>query len=551
MNRAQRRRQQKQAKRAAKNQKRDRPAAASDLQALLQEGLRAHQAGQLPDAEAAYRRVLGLDPNYAEAHYNLGNALKDLGRLEDAVASYQKALAIQPDFAEAHSNLGIALQDLGRLEEAVASYHKARDINPSFAKIHNNLGNALKDLVKFDDAVASYQKALAIQPDFAEAHSNLGIALKELGKLDDAVASYQKALAIQPDFAEAHNNLGTVLQDLGDSDEAVVSYRKAFSIKPDYVEAHKNLGIISLLLGDFETGWPEYSWRQLEDDSVLKIRAYSQPFWDGGNLTGKTLFVYPEQGLGDTIQFVRYLPMLRQRGGRVAFDVPLPMVRLLRDLDGVDVAFKSGDSLPPFDCHISLMELPRLLGTTLDTIPASGAYLYAEKDRIALWRSRIGGEGFRVGIAWQGNPSYKADRSRSIALRFFEPLSKIPGVRLISLQKHDGLDQFKDLPPDMTVETLGDDFDDGADAFIDTAAVMMGLDLIITSDTAVAHLAGALGAPVWTLLPFNPDWRWMLDRDDSPWYPSMRLFRQEKSKHWEGVIDRAAAELAGLVKDSP
>ena len=432
----------------------------------------------------------------------------------------------------------LQLHQAGQLQEAETVYRQILDIKPDFAEAHSNLGTVLQDLGRMDEAVPSYHKALAINPDYAEAHYNLGIAFKELGRLEESVASYQKALAIKPDHADAHNNLGNAFKDMGKLDEAVASYRKALAIKPDYVQAHGNLGLISLLMGDFETGWPEYSWRQFEDDSVLKIRAYPQPFWDGGDLTGKTIFVYPEQGLGDIIQFVRYLPMVRQRGGYVAFDVPLSMVRLFRGLDGIDIALKHGDTLPPFDCHIPLLEFPRLFGTTLDTIPASAAYLHADKELTGAWAERLGPrQGFRIGLVWGGNPGHLNDHNRSIDPELFRPLIETPGVEAFSLMVgRDGEaarvfgDGLSDLAPH-----LGD--------FADTAAAIAHLDLVISVDTAPAHLAGALGAPVWTLLPFNPDWRWMLDRDDSPWYPSMRLFRQETPGDWEGVFQEVETAL--------
>ena len=578
MNRAERERQQKLAKKAASNAKLGKATFRSPgqqtqaIQESIDLAVQHHNEGRLPEAESIYQQILQTDPNqpvalnllgaiahqvgnhdtavdlitkaltiqpdYAGAHGNLGNAFKELGKLDEAVASYQKALAIEPDNAGAHSNLGAVLQELGRLDEAVASCNKALAIKPDLAEAHSNLGNAFKKLGRLDDAEASYHKALSIRSDYTEAYSNLGALYNEWGKHEDAAASCRKALTINPDFAEAHGNLGGALQKLGKFDEAAASCRKALTIKPDYAEAHSNLGIISLLMGDFETGWPEYSWRQFEDDSVLKIRAYPQPFWDGEDLTGKTIFVYPEQGLGDIIQFVRYLPMVRKRGGYVAFDVPPSMMRLFRDLDGIDIALKHGDLLPPFDCHIPLLEFPRLFGTTLDTIPASAAYLHADEELTDAWAERLGPrQGFRIGLVWGGNPGHLNDHNRSTDPELFRPLIETPGVEAFSLMVgRDGEaarvfgDGLSDLAPH-----LGD--------FADTAAAIAHLDLVISVDTAPAHLAGALGAPVWTLLPFNPDWRWMLDRDDSPWYPSMRLFRQETPGDWEGVFQEVETAL--------
>ena len=405
------------------------------------------------------------------------------------------------------------------------------------------LGLALHDAGRFEDALGCYDKALTEKPDYADAYLNMGNALRELGRPDAAAVSFQKAIVLNRDLFEAHNNLGNVLMDLDRFEASAACYAKAISLKPDDPGAHKNLGIINLLLGDFEIGWPEYSWRRLEDDPVFKIRAYSQPLWDGEDLTGKTILVYPEQGLGDTIQFVRYLPMVRERGGHVVFDAPLPMVRLFKDLDGVDVMVKSGDSFPLFDYHVPLLELPRLFDTTPDTIPAADAYLSADKDLVSAWTERLGPkEGYRIGLVWGGNPSHLNDRNRSIAPELFRPLAETPGVSAFSLMV--GRDGECGRVFGSAVTDLAEDLTD----FAETAAAIANMDLVISVDTAVVHLAGALGTPVWSLLPFNPDWRWMLDRDDSPWYPSMRLFRQEKRKDWESVLGRIAAELAERVQ---
>jgi len=457
------------------------------------------------------KQSIARDPQYTAAYFNLGNAYRDLSQPEAAIEALQTAVAQKPDFPQAYNNLGLAQYDAGR----------------------------------FEDALACYDKALTSKPDYTDAYLNMGNALRELGRPDAAAVSFQKAIVLDHDLFEAHNNLGNVLMEQDQLEAAAASYATAIGLKPDNPGAHKNLGIISLLQGDFETGWPEYSWRRLEDDPVFKVRNYKPPFWDGEDLTGKTIFVYPEQGLGDIIQFVRYLPMLRQRGGRVAFDIPLPMTRLMWDLDGIDVSLKDGDTLPPFDCHIPLLELPRLYGTTLDTIPAAKAYLHADKDLVEAWGERLGAKaGLRVGLVWGGSTGHLNDRNRSIDPELFRPLVEAPGVAAYSLQV--GRDGDAGRVFGGAVTDLAPHLED----FAETAAAIAHMDLVISVDTAVVHLAGALGTMVWTLLPFNPDWRWMRGRDDSPWYPSMRLFRQVKRAHWEGVIERVSRALAERVRDT-
>ena len=509
-------------------------------------GMVMHRIGENEKAIELMSQALAFGYGGAEEYCNLGIIYNQLGRLEDVVECQKQSIARDPQYTAAYFNLGNAYRDLSQPEAAIEALQTAVAQKPDFPQAYNNLGLAHYDAGRFEDALACYDKALTSKPDYTDAYLNMGNALRELGRPDAAAVSFQKAIVLDHDLFEAHNNLGNVLMEQDQLEAAAASYATAIGLKPDNPGAHKNLGIISLLQGDFETGWPEYSWRRLEDDPVFKVRNYKPPFWDGEDLTGKTIFVYPEQGLGDIIQFVRYLPMLRQRGGRVAFDIPLPMARLMWDLDGIDVSLKDGDTLPPFDYHIPLLELPKLLGTTLDTIPAAKAYLHADKNLVEAWGERLGPkEEFRIGLVWGGSPDHLKDRNRSIEPELFRPLVETPGVSALSLMVgRDGEagrvfgDGVTDLAPD-----LGD--------FADTAAAITNMDLVISVDTAVAHLAGALGTMVWTLLPFNSDWRWMLGRDDSPWYPSMRLFRQEKRKDWEGVIERVAAELADLAKDGP
>ncbi|MDR3435630.1 tetratricopeptide repeat-containing glycosyltransferase family protein [Telmatospirillum sp.] len=552
-----------------------------DLKELFYEAVRHHQAGRLTEAENLYRRILLIDPFFADAlhllgvlanqvgrhdiavdlinkaialndqvptfHCNLGNVLRDMGKLDEAVSSYRRAIACKENYPEAHYNLGNALKDQGKLDEAAASYRRAVDQKPDLVAAHNNLALVLKAQGKLDDAVASYRQALACKPDLAEAHNNLANALKDKGDLKDAVASYRQALVYKPEFAEAHYNLGIALKDIGielkDSNklrEAVASYQMALVYNPDYAEAHYNLGLLLLLIGRYEEGWHEYEWRWRVKDFLSPRRDFRQPLWQGECLKGKRILLHAEQGLGDAIQFCRYVPLVAALGGQVVLEVPRSLKGLLKG-SGIDHIVAKGDPLPPFDLHCPLLSLPKVFGTRVETIPATIPYLTAGPERVAFWRDRLPQSGFRVGIVWHGNPTYGGNHNRSIPLTCFAPLASIPGVRLICLQKNHGLDQLESLPSGMHVERLGQDYDDGD--FADTAAVIKNIDLVISSCTSVVHLAGALGQPVWLPLAAFPHWVWLLERDDSPWYPGMRLFRQTSHGDWPGVFKHIAAEL--------
>jgi Tetratricopeptide repeat len=355
-------------------------------------------------------------------------------------------------------------------------------------------------------------------------------------RFDEALASYDKALALKPDYAEVFNNRGNTLLELKRVDEALASYDKALALKPDYAEAHWNEALLRLLTGDFSRGWAQYEWRWERKEFPSKRPDVNALPWRGEELRGRSILVFSEQGLGDVIQFVRYLPLLLEREANVTFLTSEKLIRLLRPLTAKIAVISAVKQNAIYDFQCALMSLPHQFNTNLSSIPNNVPYLAAGEELVARWKVRIGEHGFKIGIAWQGNPKAPADRGRSIPLAEFIPLSRVPGVRLISLQKHHGLDQLNRLQSDWNIETLGDDFDNGPDAFVDTAAVMEVLDLIITSDTSIAHVAGALGRPTWLALKHVPDWRWMLDREDSPWYPTMRLFRQSAREDWTSAF---------------
>jgi hypothetical protein len=358
--------------------------------------------------------------------------------------------------------------------------------------------------------------------------------------LDDAVASIRRALELKPDLAEAHNALGLAWQDQGRIADALACYQRAIDLKPQFAEAHLNRALLWLLKGDFEQGLAEYEWRWRTRLKPLVRCPYQRPYWDGGPLEGKTLLIHAEQGLGDTIQFIRYAALPRERGARVMLGCPKPLLRILRSYRFLDRLVEEITPALDFDVYCPLMSLPGVLKTTLASVPADVPYLFAAPELVQKWRERLGSlEGFKIGIAWRGSPSHANDRARSIPLSCFKPLAALPGVRLVSLQKGPGAEQLQDPADSFPVTEAGSRLDD----FMDTAALLRNLDLLITCDTAVAHLAGALGVAVWVALPLVPDWRWLLDRSDSPWYPTMRLFRQQAPDDWTGVFERIRAAL--------
>jgi tetratricopeptide (TPR) repeat protein len=499
------------------------------------------ELGRFDDAVRCCRRALSLQPDFAAAHNNLGNALKAQKKLNEAVVCYQTALSFQPNFAEAQNNLGSALRDQGKFDEAVICYQRALSLKPNQASTHNNLGNALKDLGEFDGAVASYLHALRIKPHYPEALNNLGTAYREQEKLDEAATCLREALDLKPTYAEAHNNLGNVLRGQGNAAAAIECYEQAIRLRPDDAEAHMNLGMTLLLRGDFERGWTEYEWRRRTEGAIEEPSA----LWDGSPLEGRPILVTTEQGVGDTIQFVRYTPLVRARGGSVWLDCRPELRTLLADCPGIDRLIEPGQPLPDFAAYVPLMSLPGILGTDLNNIPNEVPYLRVDPARQRRWSHELSGlKGSRVGIVWRGNPKQRSDRRRSISLAHLAPLTDVPGVQLVSLQKGSNVESLETFERDSEIVEIGSRLED----FADTAAVLMNLDMLITSDTSVAHLAGALGRPVWLALAFDPDWRWLLGREDCPWYPTMRLYRQSRPGDWDEVFGRIARDLVTMAR---
>jgi tetratricopeptide (TPR) repeat protein len=486
------------------------------------------------------RKALRLWPEYSIAHNNLGVALLEQGRPYEAADLLRKAIRLRPGYAEAHANLGHVFRSQGRLEEARACCAEAVRVQPEQPLGHNNLGAILLELGRRDEAEVSLREALRLRPNYAEAHANLGTLFLQRERLDDALACYDQAVRIDPAHAVAHSGRGAVLAQRGELSAALACYEKALQLKPNYAEAHRNRALVWLLQGDFARGWPESEWRW--QCRGFAARASAQPCWDGSALAGRTILLQAEQGLGDTIQFARYARLVKERGGKVLLLCHEPLRRLLTGLAGVGQLLVPGERLPPLDVQAGLLSLPTLLGTTPASVPAQVPYLQADPGLVEQWRGKLArGPGLTVGIAWQGNPDYPWDRQRSVPLKEFAPLAGVKGVRLISLQKGPGVEQL--AGSGLAVTDLGPQLDEKAGPFMDTAAVLRCVDLVISSDTAVAHLAGALGVPVWVALPQVPDWRWLLEREDSPWYPTMRLFRQQRAGDWGEVFGRIARAL--------
>jgi len=483
------------------------------IEQALQMAIADQQAGRLPEAEEACRRILAVQPGSLRATVLLGNILSDLGRWAEAEAAFQRALQIAPDRPEVHFNLGNTYAKAGTLEMAIASY----------------------------------RQALALRPDFQKAHANLGNVLMESDRLEESISHFRRALALQPDGPEMHYGLGVALSRAAQWDEAIACLRRASELQPDYADPYWALAPILLRLGQYEEGWRIHARYGESPDHVLPARCFPVPKWDGTSAQGETILIYEEQGHGDAIQFLRFIPFIRERSlaGKVIVECASPLFRLVRQSPGFGAEIVEPDApaapLPPFHRHLPFLDLPFVLERWAP-LPMAEPYLQADPASRAVWREKLRPRShFRVGLAWAGNPRHRNDRRRSMPPEKLRPLFRIPGITFHSLQMNLPAGQ-----PQPLMEAGLIDLTDGITDFADTAALVAELDLVITVDTAVAHLAGALGRPVWTLLPFVPDWRWGLDREDTPWYPSMRLFRQPTPGDWESVIRRVAKELSML-----
>lgn len=509
--------------------------------ARLNTALALHQQGRLDQAEQLYKEILLAQPQNFNALQLLATIAVQRGHSAAALELLSHVFRLNPNHASSLNNRGIALFQQNRLEEALASYDRALELEPDYAEAHNNRAHALLDLKRPEEALESCERALAIRPAFLDALINRGAILLDLKRPEEALASYQRALDIAPDDPVALSNRGNALLDLRRSDEALDSCMRAYAIKPDYADAHWNESLCRLRMGDYERGWREYEWRWKRSPLMDQMKLVAQPLWLGEPpLAGKTILLHAEQGLGDTLQFCRYAPLLAAQGARVVLEVPPSLKAVCQTLAGVDTLLAAGEALPPFDLHTPLLSLPLALGTRLDSIPAEVPYLHADAQKVAAWKALLGQRTRpHIGLAWSGNPAHKKDRSRSLS---FAELAELidASAEFICLQKEIRSEDEEAVRRQANLLIVSERLKD----FADTAALIEALDLVITVDTSVAHLAGAMGKPVWILLPFAPDWRWLLDRADSPWYPSARLFRQPQPGLWAPVMAELRRALA-------
>ena len=512
----------------------------SDLQQIFSEAVRCHQAGRLGDAEKMYRDLLAVEPRHADVLHLLGMVEMQGGRHREGVAHIEQAIALTAarPVAEFHSNIATGFRALGLLDRAADHLKIAATLKPADAIAHFRAGLLLMEKAAYGEAMPYFRNAVALKTDFAEAHSNLGAALKHLGKLQEALEALRTAASLQPRDAAARYSLGVVLKDMGRLKEAIACFEAATALDPQHAGAQWNMALGHLLSGNFQEGWKTFDW--YKKIKGAKVRSYSQPPWDGGDLAGKTILLYEDHGYGDTLQFARYAREIGARAGRVLVSCRPELARLLSRVPGVDAVVGAADPLPPFDCHASFFELPMVMGTSVQNIPSDVPYFVPPADLVGAWHGRnLLKPGLNAGIVWRGNK--KTDPRRAMTVQQVAKICAVPGFNWLSLQVGVEPDEQEVLSR-VGIADCGDVLSDWAD----TAALIATLDLVVTVDTGVAHLAGALAKPVWIMLPFVPDWRWLLERTDSPWYPTARLFRQPAIAGWDAVVHDVAQALGGF-----
>ena len=511
------------------------------VNALMNKALQLHRQGRLDEADRIYEEVLRIDAaNHQALHYS-GVVAIQKSQYQRAVELIRRSIALHPDDPDAYGNLGVALLNLDRMDEALSSLDRAIGNKPDYAEACFNRGLVFLAQHRYEEALENYRRAVSIRPDYAEVLSNQASLLHALGRHGEAVEAYRQVLAVKPDDAVTYNDLGVVLQEMNRADEAFASYDRAIELQPGNPVIYWNKSVGKLLFGEYEEGWVLNEWRwKVVDALKLEHHSYVQPRWTGREpLRDKTILLYSEQGLGDTIQFARYIQMVAYLGARIILGVDPSLVTLLGQIHGITSLVSKGQKLPRFDYHCPLMSLPRLFRTTVDSIPFSTKYLSSDPERVDRWRRRLGTKSSpRIGLAWSGNPELNKDANRSIELaRLIKSLPD--GFDYYSLQKDLRAHDRATLRQGGMIRHLGDELQD----FSDTAALCDLMDLVISVDTALVHLAGALGRPVWLLNRFDTCWRWLTDREDSPWYASMKIYRQQKPGDWDAVLQRVAGDL--------
>lgn len=520
-------------------------------------GIALQSSDKMDEAIEAYTKALSLNPHHVDAYNNLGVSLHHKGHMDQAIKVFIKTLSLNPHYADAYYNLGNVLQSQKKFTHAIEAFTKALSLNPEYVDAYNNLGVTLKAQGKADQAIEAYTKALSLNPNHAGVYNNLATALKSQDKIDAAIEAYTKALSLAPQYVDAYNNLGNALYDKGAIDEALRAYAKALSLAPQHADAHWNKALALLLLGKLKEGFEGYEYRWGVEGSLKRFkRTFAEPLWLGKEaLGGKTILIHSEQGLGDTVQFCRYIELLAHQGAHVIFEVQKPLVRLLQNLQGVSTLIEKGLPLPAFDYHAPLLSLPHAFGTTLETIPHHIPYIEADQAQIHHWKKRLGEKrALRVGVVWNGGfranqpELWTANNRRNIPLELIVTLNRAD-IDFYSLQKGEpAQSELKERHHELWKSDNLFNFMDDVDDFADTAGLISQLDLIISVDTSTAHLAAAMGKPVWLLNRLDTCWRWMLHTEDSPWYPTLRLFRQTAFGDWDGVIQRVKEALDTLTK---
>ena len=511
---------------------------------LLRQGIAQFRAGRFAEAEALAQQMLSAQAGDADGLHLLGMVAHATRRDEKALDLMQQAIAVRPGIPDYHNNLGNVFAKLNRLEEAEAAFRRALSLKDDYAEAHNNLANLLNRHDRAEAAIEHYERALSLKPQYPEAQANLANTYRSLGRGEKVAECARRAIQLNPRSADAYNQLALVAQEQGRLEEALQAIDRAIALRPQDGHLQLNKAFMLLLAGDFEHGWPQYEWRFSLPENRERLR-FPQPLWNGESLRGKSILLHCEQGLGATIQFVRYAIGIAAQAKRTVLECQPALKTLLRlSLPPAVQIFARGEPLPPFDVHLPLLSLPRVMKTTLESIPCTTPYLKADPALVQQWLEELARiHGRRIGIAWQGNPHYGGDRQRSFSLEHFAALADLPDVNLLSLQKNKGSEQVEQHGQRLKLIDLAPRLDERTGAFMDTTALMMSLDLVVTSDTSIAHLAGALGVRVWVALSSSPDWRWMQRGERYPWYQRMRLFRQRKPGDWDEVFQRMAGEL--------
>jgi tetratricopeptide (TPR) repeat protein len=516
-------------------------------------GAALHSMGKIDEAIEHFNRAVQLKPHYPEALSNLGFSYHAKGMFDEAIKQCRRSIDMEPNNPDAYNNLGNSLQEKGEWTKAKACFQKSLEQRPDHIDAMNNLANCLHEMGNSEEAVIWYRKAIKLRPVFAKAYGNLGNALRALGKIEESIEICRKAVEMQPTLEEAHVNLGTALHMAGRFEEGVDACRRAIELRNEFPDAHKDLSLMLLGLGDFETGWREYEWRLKLPRYYNAPANFSRPMWDGSDPAGRTILIHAEQGLGDSIHFSRYLPLLARKGAKIIFECQAELTRLMRQTPMLKEMQIVARPLPgktrdlQYDVHAPLLSLPLLLAEPKPSAAlAQPPYMFPDETLLSQWRERMGKrQGLRVGLAWAGSKTNKSDRHRSMSLTMLAPLAR-EGIEFFNLQLGPPGEQAANPPPGMNLINHAAAITD----FADTAALLTELDLVVSVDTAVVHLAGAMGKPVWVLVHFAPDFRWLLKGDTTPWYPSMRLFRQTRSGNWSEVIDRIATALEMWKKEN-